>query len=604
MLLCLIAGLPSAGGTLSARGQSTNLAPAPVVVDENTSSLRMTCLMSTVRSAVSLSEADARAALRRAETAADCPVSFGYSDDEVWRSAVIRSNAAEAIDAYLEIVDPSLDDLWIVVETDSTRTEWHTGDDRPFRTRPVNYRNFVVPIAMKPNTEYRFLLRAHSTGPLRIPVRFLSARQFEHNRRVERFFLGGFFGILAVMALFNLLIFTTTGERPYLFFVLYISAFLLYMLAAERFLLEYVWPNLQWWDQRANSLFATGVAFLAVQFSRSYFKTDLWLKSLDRILLAVMLCCIPISFYVLFGDRMNANLIVSTFFVLVTPMLAIVAAYCLKRGYRAAIPYLAAWSFLLIGTLAAVLSNLSVISGDFWSIRAVQFGAVFQMPLLSLALGYRYNTLLGQQQATRRKLSREMHDEIGPGIWHINNLAIKIEAGSEDSALHAREIQSAAQELHSKLRMLQDAVGAEEDRTWSDVVTNIRTTVRTLLAATEIDGRVATSPESGTSAAEAIRLSSDVYFNLFRIVQEALTNAIRHSNCKSIRVQMAATARSLSIEIHDDGSGFIVGSTTQRSGLRNFRERAAAIGAEVAIESKLGEGTTVRVKSPVASAPV
>ncbi len=89
---------------------------------------------------------------------------------------------------------------------------------------------------------------------------------------------------------------------------------------------------------------------------------------------------------------------------------------------------------------------------------------------------------------------------------------------------------------------------------------------------------------------------------LYRIGQEAVTNALRHSGASRIVINLLFEARRLNMTVTDDGMGFTgdVNSTGPDGhfGLRGMRERAEQIDAELRIESSAGTGTTVSVEAP------
>jgi signal transduction histidine kinase len=92
----------------------------------------------------------------------------------------------------------------------------------------------------------------------------------------------------------------------------------------------------------------------------------------------------------------------------------------------------------------------------------------------------------------------------------------------------------------------------------------------------------------------------------FRIVQEALTNVARHAAVPSVNVRVWRTGPRLSVQIADGGKGFDVAAALaagRSSGLSGMRERAAALGGSMEIESD-GAGTRLTAELPLPSAPV
>jgi signal transduction histidine kinase len=88
---------------------------------------------------------------------------------------------------------------------------------------------------------------------------------------------------------------------------------------------------------------------------------------------------------------------------------------------------------------------------------------------------------------------------------------------------------------------------------------------------------------------------------LFRIVQEALTNVIRHAKATRVEIRLRATEGELTMEVEDNGRGITPQQVADpRSlGLFSMRERAAALGCTVDFRSEAGRGTTVSVRVPI-----
>jgi signal transduction histidine kinase len=102
------------------------------------------------------------------------------------------------------------------------------------------------------------------------------------------------------------------------------------------------------------------------------------------------------------------------------------------------------------------------------------------------------------------------------------------------------------------------------------------------------------------------RVSDDLATTLFRVAQEALTNAITHGHAKRVDVDLEATKEEVTLTIRDNGKGFdpFLPRTRGKSqlGLRVMREMAAAGRGTFKLESGRGQGTTVRVSVPLATA--
>jgi two-component system, NarL family, sensor histidine kinase UhpB len=111
----------------------------------------------------------------------------------------------------------------------------------------------------------------------------------------------------------------------------------------------------------------------------------------------------------------------------------------------------------------------------------------------------------------------------------------------------------------------------------------------------DVELRCVLAPSRGPQASELVA---------FRVVQEALTNVIRHASASRVGVILETVDGQLAIEVLDDGVGFAAGETwfdLQRAtslGMTNMRDRVSEIGGELRVESTAGVGTSLRVRLP------
>jgi len=196
----------------------------------------------------------------------------------------------------------------------------------------------------------------------------------------------------------------------------------------------------------------------------------------------------------------------------------------------------------------------------------------------------------------RSRLARELHDAT---VQTLFSLSLTAEAAvslltsdPEAAAVEVRRIQELAQgavaELRSLVFELRPPALDEEGL------------VATLAKLLEVLGRVHGLSVELVGSSQA-RLEPQVETGLFRIVQEALNNVVRHASAGRVRVAVEIGERAVTTTVADDGIGFDPQARailSRRLGLTSMRERAQALGGALVISSQPGAGTTVSVTVP------
>ena len=96
------------------------------------------------------------------------------------------------------------------------------------------------------------------------------------------------------------------------------------------------------------------------------------------------------------------------------------------------------------------------------------------------------------------------------------------------------------------------------------------------------------------------RLDTEVETTVYRLVQEALTNVVKHARAESVAVEVTERDEVVEIVVTDDGVGFDRAQRASGFGLIGMRERLAVVRGSLAMDTTPGRGTTVRVRIPVA----
>jgi two-component system sensor histidine kinase UhpB len=269
---------------------------------------------------------------------------------------------------------------------------------------------------------------------------------------------------------------------------------------------------------------------------------------------------------------------------------------------------------LATGLLALLLANLALLRPAFAPLDELADAMRRQDPLAPgvraplsgdasvVALARTFNDMLDRlederresgrqallaQEGERRRIARELHDEVGQTltgvILQVEGLAARI----------PDELRPALEELRETVRH-----GAEEVRTIARrlrpdalVELGLSSALAALAAAFERQARVRVDRD----LAPAVEVSAEEELVIYRVAQEALTNVARHADASRVRLELRAEHEGVVLVVDDDGRGMSEDVRDSSQGIRGMRERAMLIDAKMSIDSRPGDGTVVRL---------
>jgi signal transduction histidine kinase len=199
----------------------------------------------------------------------------------------------------------------------------------------------------------------------------------------------------------------------------------------------------------------------------------------------------------------------------------------------------------------------------------------------------------------RRYWARELHDETLQGLGALRLLlGSALRQGSDEALREA--VNEAIEELHAEIDKLRG------------LITELRPAALDELGLTaaidELADRCSATPGlevdrhislGDAVAGDATRLSPELESTVYRLVQEALTNVVKHSRAQRANVRVVGDDHVVTVEVSDDGVGFDPDVRAPGFGLVGMKERLAMAGGSLQISSALGQGTTLRAEVPL-----
>ncbi|TMG54872.1 MAG: GAF domain-containing sensor histidine kinase [Chloroflexi bacterium] len=199
--------------------------------------------------------------------------------------------------------------------------------------------------------------------------------------------------------------------------------------------------------------------------------------------------------------------------------------------------------------------------------------------------------LLSQEEEQRRRLARDLHDGLAP-------ILVSAHAQLQSANVENEQVDKATQLLRRAIRETREILGTVRPATLDDLG---------LVAALSAAAREM-ADDAGWTLEEALDdpgpLSREAESTLYRVAVEALNNVKKHAAAHEVRLALLKTEDTLEIDVADDGHGFETeqwgeaGVRPGHFGLLGMRERVAFLGGLCKVQSRRGEGTTIRIVVP------
>ena len=254
-----------------------------------------------------------------------------------------------------------------------------------------------------------------------ISLQLIKQTYFEKTDRQRLLWQGLFFGIILVMALYNLFILFAVKDISYLYYVLSIVSIGLYFAFYYGFGIEYLWPRSPLWDTFCFTIINPFTGLTRILFTRTYLHTPRLLPTINKVLNSLAAACIAtlitgLACYLFKIDLLKPLIIIIGILgalVLIMMLVAGIVAYYSDR-YEPAKYFIAANILLVIGAIAFILRETGLMTDNFFTRYLVQYGVLIQAVVLSLGLASRLNRMrlqLATETLEKERLALEKEKE-------------------------------------------------------------------------------------------------------------------------------------------------------------------------------------------------
>ena len=313
---------------------------------------------------------------------------LGYSEKTYWLKVTLDS--INDTERYLvEVKNPVIDNLTIfIVQNDKVAAQYFLGDKQPFNMRPITHPHFVFPLPdlSQPTTIY---VHVDTSSSMQVPLFMWSEVAFYRADQTRQLIIGIYFGLMGIMAVYNLLLYASIKDNTLLFYVAYVSSMTLFYLSLSGVGFQYFWPNSLWWNDQSIVIFLLCSILFGVLFIIQLLDLKTTRKYLFYGCKAIFCCALLVLFLSAFLNYSSVIQITIYLAVFACVWGVSCGATRLVDGSTLAIYYTIAWGAALGGGVILAANKFTLIDRTWFSEHALLIGTSIEVACLSFAIAER-----------------------------------------------------------------------------------------------------------------------------------------------------------------------------------------------------------------------
>ena len=338
--------------------------------------------------------------------------SFGFTDSAYWVRFEARNEADSDTEWLLLYESASFYiDYYLPAANGEGYDVIHTGTALPFDTRDVPAGQFVFRLPIEVQDFEIVHMRFASEGTLILALTILSDDNFAQQTLTQQAFNGILYGVLFILALYNLVLFFNLRDRTYLYYVLFFSTMLLGIMALDGFAAQYLWPNQGLFAAMAIRSFMIMSFTFGLLFTISFLRTSENAPRLHKIMTALAALIVIFLGLQLIWYRETA--VVHILLMLASGISMLLAGVVVwRKGYPPARYFLVGWSVVLFGFIIFLLTLIDVIPASTLGDTIIRIGLIVLALVLSTGLAERINAYRQELEEEVAGKTKDLQKEI------------------------------------------------------------------------------------------------------------------------------------------------------------------------------------------------
>ena len=383
----------------------------------------------------------------------------------------------------------------------------------------------------------------------------------------------------------------------------------------------WLWPGSPYMAYLSRIIWTIGTIGFFIQFEKSLLfeniKTERRLNQWLNILTIVLVALALVGFFKLDFTIARILVRVANLTFVITMITVFVLLFMARKQYKStALFFLIAFAPIIVVGIAIVLHNNKIWVNPLGKTEMpFVLAQIFEIMFLFIALFKRFQTIKAiqkrqielelqakqQLQDERERIGRELHDNVGARLAHligqIDNLEYRLERDKSENNVNQSlvRLENVGENARGVMNILRETIWAVKEEAISTELFAAK--IRSYLQS-HIDENIACDVKSDCRS--EFKMTPGQALNLFRIVQEACQNVFKHAKATQLSVDIFCENNFLNIKIKDNGKGFdpsVSEHLEGHYGLHNMKHRATEINCVMNIETTVGKGTEVSLRS-------
>ena len=490
-----------------------------------------------------------------------------------------------------------------------------SGINYPFESRPIDHRKFVTPVEIASEASQTYLIKiTKEVGrPLVTSIDILHVANFGKRSVAQYLIIGLYFGLSVLSILFSLFAFYFLRNSSYLIYALYVIFLGLFICSYLGIFQQFFLDREMLFNKYSHYVIFSEISLLLfVIFSQKVLNVKENLPTIKKIVdigLGVVVF-IRFSMHFFFQDTFLSFISVFmkiwySIILLICLLIVFEIIVIYKKNKRRTSLFAIAYLFMTSGAIVTVLYHSTgvvnsyvyglpiIFYSSFLEILFLTFTVVFMVKEIYDERNILSNQLARQQlrfltafidgqERERERIGKELHDNVGSKLGSFKRLFSREYSNkkmSDDIDQICNDVRELSHQITPSELKLVGLSGAV-----TDLITDYSNEGLT------IEFNCYELPEN---------INENVSSNLYRIIQEALNNVIKHAEANLVDVQIIGHENHLTLTIEDNGIGFNNTKPLNGIGLRNIQSRIEHLRGNFLLNTALNKGTSLLITVPI-----